>query len=168
MRVALVSDTHLPAEGSLPGWIEAELRAADHVVHAGDFITPRAHFELRVLAGGGMTAVRGNRDRGIELPSVATVECDGVRFVVTHGDGYGRGERYRRALADLARERDADVVVAGHTHLALDTRYDGVRLLNPGSATGAPPADGPTLMTVDCSAGEATVTRHEEGLDERS
>ena len=38
------------------------------------------------------------------------------------------------------------VGVAGHTHSLLDTRVDGYRLLNPGSATGAWPANEATLM----------------------
>lgn len=161
MRVVLLSDTHLPAEGSsVPDWVAGHVRDADHVVHAGDFITPRAEFEIRVLAGGDLTAVRGNRDPQLSLPEVDTLEADGVRFVVTHGDGIGRGEAYERSLAALAEEHGADVAVGGHTHHTLDSRREGVRLLNPGSATGAPPADGPTCISVRCADGVPTVTHH--------
>jgi putative phosphoesterase len=131
------------------------------VVHAGDFITAEARFRLRVLADGDVTEVRGNRDPRLPLPEVATTSVGGVRFVVTHGDQFGRGESYRRGLADLAAEHDADVAVGGHTHQVLVTTVDGVHVLNPGSATGAPPAEGPTLLTVDCEDGEAAVTRHD-------
>lgn len=161
MQVVLVSDTHLPAAGpSLPDPVAAHLREADHVIHAGDFLTPRAEFELRVLAGGEMTAVQGNRDPRLSLPEVATVDLGGVRFVVTHGDDIGRGEAYERELTELAKARDADVAVGGHTHHTLDGSRDGVRLLNPGSATGAPPADRPTWVSVDCDGGLGDVTFH--------
>jgi putative phosphoesterase len=136
-----------------------ELESADHVIHAGDFDSQRGHFRLRILAEGNLTAVAGNRDPDVGLPEVATVECGGVRFAVTHGDDYGRGESYRRGLLSLADSHDADVAVGGHTHRIVDETVDGVRLLNPGSATGADPATAPTLLSVTCDDGELTVTR---------
>lgn len=162
MRVVLVSDTHLPATGTtVPEPVAGYLREADHVIHAGDFITPRAEFEIRVLAGGELTAVRGNRDPQLSLPAVATVDVDGVRFVVTHGDDIGRGEAYERGLTELAKDHDADVAVGGHTHHTLVSSRDGIRLLNPGSATGAPPAHGPTCIAVECDGGLVDVTLHD-------
>lgn len=161
MEVVLLSDTHMPAAGtSVPDWVATRVSAADHVIHAGDFITPRAEFELRVLAGGDMTAARGNRDPQLSLPEVASVEIGGVRFVVTHGHDLGRGPTYERGLAGLAKEHDADIAVGGHTHHTLDSERDGIRLLNPGSATGAPPADGPTCISVECDGGISAVTHH--------
>jgi len=157
-RVAILSDTHLPAAGPLPDWVVDAVDAADHVLHAGDFLTPTAHFELRVLAGGAMTAVRGNRDPRLDLSAVETVTLGGVRFVLTHGHALGRGEAYERGLADLGRKNDAAVAVGGHTHRPLDTRRDGVRLLNPGSATGAPPATEPTVLEADVDGGVRSVT----------
>lgn len=162
MQVALVSDTHIPSRADgFPEWVIEAIEASDHLVHAGDFDSPRTHFDQRVLAGGSFTGVAGNMDPTLGLPEVATVECDGVRFVVTHGDGFGRGEPYRRALADLAREYDAAVAVGGHTHRLTDETVDGVRILNPGSATGAAPAEEPTLITVECDNGSFRV-RHLE------
>jgi putative phosphoesterase len=158
MRVAVVSDTHLPAAGPLPEWIAEVVSAADHVLHAGDFLTAKAHFELRVLAGGAMTAVRGNRDPQLSLPAVDTVEVSGVRFVLTHGHDIGRGEAYERALVELAHEHEATVAVGGHTHRPLDTRRDGIRLLNPGSATGAPPADESTILLAEVDGSGISVT----------
>lgn len=158
-QVAILSDTHLPAAGgTVPDWVGDVLEAADHTLHAGDFLTARAHFRLRVLAGGDMTAVKGNRDPSLDLPSIATVDRGGVRFVLTHGDEIGRGATYEESLVALAADHDADVAVAGHTHQRLDTTRDGVRILNPGSATGAPPADEATLMEVDCADGSVSVT----------
>jgi putative phosphoesterase len=107
-----------------------------------------------------MTGVQGNRDPQLPLPAVATLDADGVRFVVTHGQDLGRAAAYREGLAALAAEHDADVAVGGHTHTVLDATVDGVRVLNPGSATGAPPAEAATLLTVDCEDGDIAVTHH--------
>ena len=161
MRVALIADTHIPSRARhVPDWVADVLSTADHTVHAGDFDSPQGHWDVSVAAGGGLTAVLGNKDPSLDYPNVATVDAADVRFVVTHGDGPKWEADYRRHLADLAVARDADVAVGGHTHRVLDTELDGIRLLNPGSATGAAPAEAPTLMTVDCETGTFEVTLH--------
>ena len=159
MRVAICSDTHVPArEPAIPEWVEAELVAADHAIHAGDFEGSDTLERVRELGDGNLTAVRGNVDRtGTGLPRVATVELGGVTFVVTHGD---RLRPYRRGLAELARERGGPdaVGVAGHTHQLLDTTVDGIRLLNPGSATGNR-ATATTMLRAIAEDGTLDVTR---------
>lgn len=161
MRVALVADTHLPSRvRTVPDWVGDVLSRADHAIHAGDFDTPQAHFELSVLAGGDLTAVVGNMDPELGIPRVATLDVEGIRFAVTHGDGFGTASAYRRHLLETAIETGADIAVGGHTHRVLDDELEGVRLLNPGSATGADPASEPTVMTVECSTEGYAVTLH--------
>lgn len=162
MRVAICSDTHVPArEPAIPEWVEAELADADHVVHAGDFEGPETLERVRDLAGGDLTAVRGNVDKtGVDLPQIVAANLAGLTFVVTHGD---RLRRYRRDLAELAREwggPDA-VAVAGHTHEPLDEVVEGTRLLNPGSATGNRAA-ATTVMRATVDDGRLDVTLRSE------
>jgi putative phosphoesterase len=159
MRVLICSDTHVPArEPMVPEWVRAELAAADHVVHAGDFEAAETLERVRDLADGQLTAVRGNVDRSeIDLPQVAEVELGGVTFVVTHGD---RLRPYRRGLAELVRERGGPdaVGVGGHTHEPMDEIVDGIRLLNPGSATGNRAAATTVVRgTVDAGNFDATL-----------
>ncbi|RXK47335.1 metallophosphoesterase family protein [Halorientalis pallida] len=162
MNVAIVSDTHVPARiDRIPDWVRDRLRAADHVVHAGDFDSAEALSTVENLAGD-LTAVSGNTDVGLGLPPVETVTLGGVEFVVTHGIGSPVG--YQERVAETVREHAGfgpTVGVAGHTHRVLDTVIDGVRLLNPGSATGAPPATQVTMLTAAVERGEVTVTVHE-------
>jgi predicted phosphodiesterase len=53
------------------------------------------------------------------------------------------------------------VGIGGHSHAVEDTTHDGIRLLNPGSATGVGPADGPTMMTVELTESDLDVTVQE-------
>jgi putative phosphoesterase len=159
MRVVLLSDTHVKSRAAaLPEWVRAELRAADHAIHAGDFDSRPAHEEITDLATE-LTAVAGNMDRALGLPEVATVDLDGVRFVVTHGTGPDEGyrERVSEVIAEHAAESTPTVGVSGHTHRVLDTVVDGYRLLNPGSATGAFPAGETTLMAAEVADGDCSV-----------
>lgn len=162
MEVALISDTHIPSRASaIPDPFVDRIRGADHVIHAGDFDSEGAFANVRELANE-FTAVTGNMDPHLGLPSVATVELAGVEFVVTHGTGSSRNyeDRLAGAVEEHASTENA-VAVAGHTHEVLDTRHGGVRLLNPGSVTGASPADRATMMTGTVEAGSLRVTLHE-------
>jgi len=161
MQVAIVSDTHIPSRAQrIPDEFRERIREADHVVHAGDFDSKGALADFRDLAPE-LTAVSGNMDPRVGLPAVATVELGGIAVVVTHGTGSHHGWHDR--VANTVRE-EADeprVGVAGHTHEVVDTVHSGVRILNPGSATGAAPAERTTMLTAEVTDGEIDVTVHE-------
>ena len=77
-------------------------------------------------------AVAGNCDYGSDAPEEGLLTCEGVRFFYTHGHHYN--VKYGLLTITLATaQREADVVLFGHTHLPeLDT-FNGVTLFNPGS-----------------------------------
>ena len=165
MQVALVSDTHIPSRATaIPEWVSEEIRTAEHTIHAGDFESAEALTTVEELAGGrandpnsSLTAVAGNVDPPeLGLPETATLDAEGVTFVVTHGTGSRRNyeERVARTVRGAAGGDRARVVgVSGHTHEVLDEEREGVRLLNPGSATGAEPAAEPSMMVVEVTDG---------------
>lgn len=165
MELVIISDTHVKSRAaSLPAWVKASIGAADHVVHAGDFDSRLAYERIDALAEG-LTAVGGNMDRALGLPAVARVDLGGVRFVVTHGDGDGDGSEgdYESRLLEVIEANAADdpgvptVGVGGHTHRVLDVERGGYRLLNPGSATGAWPAQRATLIEATAVDGTLSV-----------
>lgn len=137
-RVVLIGDTHLPRFGRvLPPTLEAELRLADRILHAGDLTAP---FVLDLLEGFAPTdAVAGNNDPPElheRLGTKRVVEVGEVRIGLTHGHlGPGRTtpERARRAFGDA--DPPVDAIAFGHSHQPMIERRDGVWLLNPGSPT---------------------------------
>jgi predicted phosphodiesterase len=64
-------------------------------------------------------------------------------------------------FCDRIEAADHTVHVGGHTHQVEDTVHENVRLLNPGSVTGAAPAEEATMITVDVEDGAIDVTVHE-------
>jgi len=160
MQVAVISDTHIDSRAtSIPDWVREEIRAADHTIHAGDFDSKAALEEVESLADGALTAVSGNMDPGaLGLPLATTVELEGVEFVVTHGTG--PTHNYEQRVAEIVTDERSDpsaVGVSGHTHSVLDDTVSGVRLLNPGSATGAEPAEEVTMLRATVSEGALDV-----------
>ncbi|HEY4826163.1 MAG TPA: metallophosphoesterase family protein [Solirubrobacteraceae bacterium] len=134
MRIAVISDTHLPrGTRRLPEDCVARLKAADLIIHAGDLIRLSVLRELE--AYGPVAAVHGNVDDDEvrrTLPAVTSVEAAGAKIAVIHDAGAAKGR-----LARLRRRfPDADAVIFGHSHVPLhEQAADGFQMFNPGSPT---------------------------------
>jgi putative phosphoesterase len=135
VRVAIISDTHLPrGRRRLPDACLVRLRAADLVLHAGDLAAAEVLDELEAL-GPPVRAVQGNVDGDdvrARLPAELVVEAAGARIALVHdaGPAAGRLARLRRRFPDV------DAVVFGHSHIPLhETAPDGFQIFNPGSPT---------------------------------
>ena len=162
LRVAILSDTHVPSRATaIPEWVTAAIRRADHVIHAGDFDSRHAYERIENLADGALTCARGNMDpAALDLPRVDTVSLEDVTVVVTHGTGSPRD--WHQRVVETARSRaesDPVVAVAGHTHEVVDTVIDGIRVLNPGSATAASPATHETMFVATVDGDDLSVER---------
>ena len=132
--LAIVSDTHLPRRSrTLPEACLERLRAADAILHAGDFIELAVLEQLQAL-GPPVHAVRGNVDSAelqARLPLTRTVDAGGVHVAMIHdaGPAAGRLNRLRRRFPDAA------AVVFGHSHIPLLEAAGGFAIFNPGSPT---------------------------------
>lgn len=132
--IAVVSDTHMPKGGrALPAHCVERIRAADAVIHAGDFSTASVLAELKEL-NPVVLAVHGNVDDAElrrELPEALEVELGGRTVAVVHDAGPAKGRLARMR----ARFPDAEAVVFGHSHLPLHEQEGGFQIFNPGSPT---------------------------------
>ena len=80
-------------------------------------------------------AVRGNCEAEVDqmvlpfpcMADYALLECDGLRFYLTHGHHHNPDH-----LPDL---QPGDIFLSGHTHVKLDEVRKGIRCLNPGSVS---------------------------------
>jgi putative phosphoesterase len=136
LRLAIVSDTHLPRGGrALPDACVARLRAADLILHAGDFVAADVLADLRAI-GPPVEAVHGNVDDPVlrrVLPSARMVKVGGARIAMLHDAGAADGR-----LARMQRRfPEAHAVVFGHSHIPLHERdrASGFQIFNPGSPT---------------------------------
>jgi putative phosphoesterase len=136
MLVAVISDTHMPRGARrLPDAFVERIRAADLLLHAGDFMTVEVLRELERI-GPPLVGVHGNVDTAELrrlLPAERIVRVEDARIAMVHdaGTSAGRLERLRRRFGDTA-----DAVVFGHSHLPLHERAaDGFQIFNPGSPT---------------------------------
>jgi len=135
VRIALISDTHMPkGDRRLPDECVERLKAADLIVHAGDLVTMDV---LRALQSYGppVVAVHGNVDAPdvrAALPAATQVEAAVANIGVIHDAGPARGRinRLRKRFPN------AHAVIFGHSHMPLhELAEDGFQIFNPGSPT---------------------------------
>lgn len=128
--LTVIGDTHARSDHQLVGQVLEAVREADRVLHVGDFLTTEVYDDIAAEARD-LTAVYGNNDERElreRLPRVRTLTWEGLRIVATHGH-----EHTDTALAMLARQEDADLVVVGHSHRPRIDSVGETPRLNPGS-----------------------------------
>ena len=129
MKIGIMGDTHgnLTALGKvveLAGQVNAW-------IHTGDYSQDAK--TLETITGLPVYAVCGNCDmyegRG---PVESIVNLAGHKIWITHGNRYLHG--YNPGIfAELADEKQADIVVFGHTHVPMAQWYGTKLVINPGS-----------------------------------
>jgi putative phosphoesterase len=136
MKVAVVSDTHVPRFSAR---LDDALRRVaaerpDLIVHCGDMTTLDVVDRFATIAP--VEAVAGNNDgpeieRRFGRRKIVTV--GDLRIGLIHGDGV-RGTTLARARAAFASE-SVDAIAFGHSHVPYLAFHDGVWVVNPGSPT---------------------------------
>ena len=149
MRIIALSDTHLN-DGVVPLPLQALLKKADIILHAGDFVSASAYAALSQL--GRLEAVRGNSDCSELkrlLPERVVLEVEGIRIGLVHMASHGSD---LVGAEMMAREMNVQVLVFGHIHRPLIEKGKSL-LICPGSTT-LPRMSAPSLAILMVEAGE--------------
>ena len=150
--VAVIADTHLPrGSRQLPHACVERLRAADLILHLGDFVAAAFLEELRAL-GPPVEAVYGNMDEQVlreALPRERAVEVAGTGIGMVHVPGPRAGREDRL----VSRFPGCRAVVYGHTHLPQVEQHGGIWILNPGSPTERRRAPSRSMLVLDVAGG---------------
>ena len=134
MRILVVSDTH----GNENRLLQAhELAGAvDTILHLGDGEGDTCLLEQ--IDGCPIIKVAGNCDIGSSAPRELLLELHNKRIMVCHGDRYGVKNGLLQ-LVKQATELQADAVLYGHTHQAIQLQQGKLLIVNPGTLWGRAP-----------------------------
>lgn len=128
MKILVLSDSH----GDIASMQAAYSREQpDITIHLGDNTADGAELK-KLFPEMKLCAVKGNCDYVSRHPTLARLELEGKRILYTHGHAFHVKNGYT-TLVIAGKEARADVILFGHTHIPLQTEYEGMTLLNPGS-----------------------------------
>lgn len=167
MKIMIVSDSHRNKE-ALSYAVGQEL-PFNMLIHAGDLqgnidaVFSPEYREYDVVC------VQGNCDSALYPPDrLVTVSGDGWHrtIYVCHGHRYGVKDPYigESRLLDAARQRYADIVIYGHTHIPVCRETeDGILVINPGSVSiphQQPPEPSYAVLEIDDDGIATAEIRH--------
>lgn len=147
MKIALVSDTHVPASlPRLPNRLLDKLAGADAILHAGDLVRLEVLEVLGAIAP--TTAVSGNMDPpevARRLNAQETLKLGGRTIGLKHGHQRQRLQSRYIGLSYDASEFDlfyqamatqlpaAEIIVFGHFHVPMVKKWNDRLFINPGA-----------------------------------
>jgi len=149
MRIAVLSDTHIPiAAKDLPKAVYDGIAGADMILHAGDILDMEVLEKLSKIAP--VRAVCGNMDNDSacsKLPQKDIIKIGDCSIGLIHGWGPPFG------LIDLVSRqfKNVDMIIFGHSHSPLIEKRGNVLFFNPGSPTDRvfAPYNSYGILTVD-------------------
>lgn len=147
VRIGVVGDTHRDTD--LATRALGLLGDLDLILHTGDHYTDARRISRELKAE--VLAVVGNCDFNCSGPRERLIEVEGKKIYLTHGHLYG----VKSGLLNLfyrGKEVEADLVVFGHTHRAVQEEKEGIILFNPGSPS-LPREKRPTMGLVTFEQG---------------
>jgi len=145
MKILVVSDTHGNYLAPLEYMIDAEIEL---LIHLGDDISDAK--ELEPLLEIPIVKVPGNCDHSALEPREITLNLEGRIFFITHGD-HCRVKAGTDLLVQRAQQKNADIVLYGHTHHPLVSKVEGILLVNPGTLMAGSAMKSAAIITVKSS-----------------
>ena len=139
--VVVIADTHADRLSDLPETLIGEIKAADCVIHLGDFTSLYLLNELKAINN--FYGILGNHDyphlHG-ELNQTEEIQIGGKKLGLMHAliNPISGKSQFRRAFKKRGQEVNA--ILYGHTHLPTAKFDNGVYYFNPGSVAGKFPA----------------------------
>ncbi|NCA81054.1 MAG: YfcE family phosphodiesterase [Sphingobacteriia bacterium] len=126
-KIIVLSDTH--NNRLLLVGLKSRLLECDAVIHLGDYVADILPY--KELLGEKLHYVKGNGDFLSNVPDEKFIVIGGVKFFITHGHRYN----VKTTLVNVGYEasvHDCKIALYGHTHNAMISEFEGVKLINPG------------------------------------
>lgn len=153
MKILVMSDTHghrVNIQKALQKFCDA-----DCIIHLGDFVKDAEY--IKKLTDKKVYSLKGNCDISDSAVQELTLTVDEKKILALHG----HQQSVKTSLLTLglyAVQRQADLVLFGHTHIPVEELYESVILYNPGSL-GEPMGRKPSVGIITIENGIIKITR---------
>lgn len=148
----VISDTHGYGNAVINKLLPA-INSCDALIHLGDGISDLYYYKNQITAK--IYTVRGNCD-DLCVDDDLILETDAGKILFTHGHNYSVNSDLLN-LAFYSRELGCNYAFYGHTHVSSEDFYEGVTLINPGSA--CRPRDGFPSYAISFTSNGKLITK---------
>ncbi len=147
MKIALVSDTHIPTSlAQLPDELLRQIEGVDAIFHAGDIVSNHVLNVLSAIAP--LTAVAGNSDPPEVIRTLSdkeVIQLEGRTIGLKHGhQPHGVQSHYIGSSYDspemevffqlmASQLPEAEIIVFGHFHRPVVKQWNDITFINPGA-----------------------------------
>ena len=129
MKILVISDTHRNISNVIK--IMKKLKNLDRIIHLGDNVSDI--FDIISIFNTPIDYVAGNCDYyGENYKLEDIIEINSKKILITHGHLYKVKSGYEE-ISKIAKEKEVDIVLFGHTHRSFLGYYDDMLIMNPGS-----------------------------------
>lgn len=136
MKIGVIADTHIPDRAKeIPKAVLRDFKNVDMIIHAGDFVDLSVLNNLRAVCPN-IKAVWGNMDSyeiKKMLPEKEIIRIANYKIAVMHG--YGHPNNLIELATKEFKDANANIIIFGHTHSALNEKVGDIIYFNPGSPT---------------------------------
>ena len=127
-KIFVFSDSH----GEVDKMVDIISRdKPDMILHLGDYTSDCDELRDR-FPKMDIRNVKGNCDRYSAKPELLVINEGGKKIFACHGHKYNVKEGYTN-ICFAALEKEADILLFGHTHKAYRDTHLGMEIMNPGS-----------------------------------
>ena len=151
MNVLIFSDSHRRTDKMCE--IIEKSPATDLIIHLGDNIAD-AKVLRETYPHIPLVYVAGNCDRPSEgEPNEILLDLEGFRVLIMHGH-LRNVKSTDHFMLNVARQKKANIVIFGHTHVPVDMFDDEMKIFNPGSISRPVCGNRPSFGTLTIRGGQ--------------
>lgn len=151
MNALIFSDSHFRTEKMCE--IVSKSPRLDLIIHLGDNIGDAKELKY-AFPEIPLVYVAGNCDWPSENePNEIMLDLEGVRVLIMHGHLRNVKSGYS-FMMNVARQKKANIVMFGHTHIPVDMYDDELKIFNPGSISRPKDGHRPSFGTLTIQKGQ--------------
>lgn len=130
MKILVMSDTHRNVNNAI-NLINYIGQKIDAIIHLGD-CDKDAERIMKLYPNIPMYYVYGNCDFCSNVEDEQILSFNRIKILITHGHKYSVKWGYDK-IAYVAKEKEVQIALFGHTHIAVIEYIDNILIMNPGS-----------------------------------
>jgi putative phosphoesterase len=129
MKILVFSDSH---NQTIHMKTAVQNEQPNLIIHLGDCVRDAKQVES-LFPDIKVVFVSGNNDFGYMVQSEMVIEIENKNFFITHGHQYNVKNGLER-IFNVAKQKGAEVLLFGHTHLPYNVYEYGMYAFNPGAS----------------------------------